>query len=599
MKFRKNKIKYMLLAGGIISISAILPITLLTSCSSTSNPYGPYTVITNNGTGDIRYNTKTGNVEFFNNNNALNGEYENQWVDLYEIKSLYLKLSNENVKKVLADDTQLNTLLDKYKQTDRSADITPIDVEAIKKNYNNASFMYGVSTTPEQIQIQIQISNIYNYLSILSGIFNAVNSFATNMINYVLNSEFPQIYANISSTEKTSSIFGLAAKIEQNPVGKEFVIGKSSSLGSGDSTYQLWPSGFDLNISYIQNSKINQPYPYFNPGKDGTPFGGQVQVNATNITLNYQWYKTSKNGGSYVLASDVNSKLTKEQKQMLEKCGITEIKNNGFKVQISDLAFNVLPESYMYTDPIYSGIMDYVYTGLYNVVPHVEKINVSDKVDETITYPTYLEAESTKWRVIPPETKNNLYSEKSLGRKLYNDIQTSLKTLDTRFNNNDVIKLPYYSGNNQWSSNENDYVSYSILNNKLDSKDMKLDSKEMKYVSKLFVNPYYNEDGDRYVANNKNELPKANYLSLWVLGALSHDNMNSTDISNSYTDISNSYNELKSINSSEFSDPKNPILSKYEANFTAGLTTYYSLIKFGTISKGEAIFYNGNQVDRQ
>ena len=113
MKFRKNKIKYMLLAGGIISISAILPITLLTSCSSTSNPYGPYTVITNNGTGDIRYNTKTGNVEFYNKDDVLNGEYVNQWVDLYEIKSLYLKLSNENVKKVLADDAQLNTLLGK------------------------------------------------------------------------------------------------------------------------------------------------------------------------------------------------------------------------------------------------------------------------------------------------------------------------------------------------------------------------------------------------------------------------------------------------------------------------------------------------------
>ena len=584
MKFRKNKIKYMLLAGGIISISAILPITLLTSCSSTSNPYGPYTVITNNSNGDIRYNTKTGNVEFYNAND-LNGEYQNQWVDLYELKSLYLKLSNDNVKKVLADNTQLNTLLDKYKQTDWSANITPIDVEAIKNNYNNASFMYGVSTTPDQIKI----SNIYNYLSILGGIFNAVNSFATNMINYVLNSEFPQIYTNMSSNEKTSSIFGLADEINKIQDGnqfvrKEFVIGKSSSLGSGDSTYQLWPSGFDLNISYTQNSKINQPYPYFNPGKNGTVFDDQVQVNATNITLNYQWYKTSKNGGSYVLASDVNSNLTKEQKEMLEKCGITEITDNGFKVQISDLGFNLLPESYMYTDPIYSGIIDYVYTGLYNVIPNVEKINVSDKIDENITYPTYLETASTKWRVIPPETKNNLYSEKSLGKKLYNDIQTSLKTLDTRFNNNDVIKLPYYSGNNQWSSNENDYVSYSITNNKLDSKDMK-------YVSKLFVNPYYNEDGDRYVANNKNELPKANYLSLWVLGALSQD-MDSTT-------ISNSYNELKSINSNEFSNTKNPILSKYELTFNQGLSTYYSLIKFDTISKGEAIFYNGNQVDRQ
>lgn len=580
MKFRKNKIKYMLLAGGIISISAILPITLLTSCSSTSNPYGPYTVITNNGTGDIRYNTKTGNVEFYNTN-SLYGEYVNQWVDLYEIKSLYLKLSNENVKKVLANNTNLNTLLDKYKQSDWSVNITPINLEEIKKNYNNASFMYGVAWTPKQKQI----SNIYNYLSILGGIFNAVNSFATNMINYVLNSEFPQIYTNMSSNEKTFSIFGLADEINKNKDGyesvrKEFVIGKSSSLGSGDSTYQLWPSGFDVTISNKQSPKINQPYPYFQRGKDGTVFDRkvQVQVNATNITLNYQWYKTSKNGGSYVLASDVNSKLTKEQKQMLEKCG-TEITDNGFKVQISDhLAFNVLAESYMYTDPIYSGIIDYVYTGLYNVVPQVEKINVSDMIDDNITYPTYLEAESTKWRVIPPETKNNLYSEKSLGKTLYNDIQ---KTLDTRFNNNDVVKLPYYSGNNQWSSNENDYVSYSIANNNLDSKDMK-------YVSKLFVNPYYNEDGDRYVANNKNELPKANYLSLWVLGALSQD-MDSTT-------ISNSYNELKSINSNEFSKTKNPILSKYELTFNEGLKTYYSLIKFDTISPGVAI--NDNQVVR-
>lgn len=579
MKFRKNKIKYMLLAGGIISISAVLPITLLTSCSSTSNPFGPYTVITNNGKGDIRYNTKTGNIEFYNTND-LNGEYENQWVDLQELKSLYLKLSNENVKKVLADNEQLNSLLEKYKQPEWSEDVTPIDIEAIKKNYNNASFMYGVSTTSEQEQI----SNIYNHMSILGGIFSVVNSFATNMINYVLNSEFTQIYTNMSNSEKVFSVFGLANKIQSNNNGKEFVIGKSSSFGSGDSTYQLWPSGFDVTISSTQQSKINQPYPYFQTGKDGTSFSGQVQVNATNIVLNYQWYKTSKNGGSYVLATDVNSKLTKEQKQMLEKCGISEITDNGFKVQISDLTFNLLPESYMYTDPIYSGIIDYVYTGLYNVVPNVEKINVSDMVDENITYPTYLEAESTKWRVIPSETKNNLYSEKSLGKKLYSDIQTALKKLDTRFNNNDVVKLPYYSGNNQWSSNENDYVSYSITSSQLDSKDMK-------YVSKLFVNPYYNEDGDRYVANNKNELPKANYLSLWVLGALSQ-NMDSTT-------ISNSYNELKLINSSEFTKASNSVLSKYETTFNQGLSTYYSLIKFETISKGEAISYNENQVVRQ
>lgn len=579
MKFRKNKIKYMLLAGGIISISAVLPITLLTSCSSTSNPFGPYTVITNNGNNDIRYNTKTGNVEFYNTND-LNGEYENQWVDLQELKSLYLKLSNENVKKVLADNSQLNSLLEKYKQPEWSEDVTPIDIEAIKKNYNSASFMYGVSATAEQEKI----SNIYNHMSILGGIFNTVNSFATNMINYVLNSEFPQIYTNMSNSEKVFSIFGLANKIQSNENGKEFVIGKSSSFGSGDSTYQLWPSGFDVTISSTQQSKINQPYPYFQTGKDGTTFNGQVQVNATNIVLNYQWYKTSKNGGNYVLATDVNSKLTKEQKQMLEKCGISEITDNGFKVQISDLTFNLLPESYMYTDPIYSGIIDYVYTGLYNVVPNVEKINVSDMVDESITYPTYLEVESTKWRVIPSETKNNLYSEKSLGKKLYSDIQTSLKKLDSRFNNNDVVKLPYYSGNNQWSSNENDYVSYSIPGSQLDSKDMK-------YVSKLFVNPYYNEDGDRYVANNKNELPKANYLSLWVLGALSQDIDSTT--------ISNSYNKLKLISSGEFSKDNNPILGEYQTTFNQGLSTYYSLIKFETISKGQAISYNENQVVRQ
>ena len=79
MKLKNKKLKYMFMAAGVLTISAIIPVTLLTSCSSNGGrPFGPYTVLSINNANNLRYNTKFGTIEFYNSGNSLNGQYQNE-----------------------------------------------------------------------------------------------------------------------------------------------------------------------------------------------------------------------------------------------------------------------------------------------------------------------------------------------------------------------------------------------------------------------------------------------------------------------------------------------------------------------------------------
>lgn len=572
MKFKNNKIKYVLLATGIIGISAILPATLLTSCSSTSNPFGPYTVLSLDNSNEIRYNTKTGNVEFYNNGtNPILNKYKNEWVDISELKSYYLEISKQNVQNTLNDNTKLSDLVNSYKQNDWDNKTNPINLDNIKEIYRNSSFLYGVNPTDEQKQV----ANMLNYMSILGSVFIGVNSFAQNMINYVINSEFTQTYNNLVG-ENMNTIFGLASEIASNDIAKQFVLGQGISFGSGDATYHLWPSGFNATISPINTTAdINSPYPYYQQGGNGTEYQNQQSIEVTNITINYQWYKSAKNGGDYVLANNVQNNLTDEQTHMLEKCGIKTL-SNGYSLSLESMEFNIVADSTSYTDPIYSNLVDNVYTGLYNVIPNVQKENVSDTMDSKLEYPVNLETNGIKWRTIQSESKNNRYSIGSLGKNLYDSLKV---ILGNDFNNSGILKIPYYFGNNQWTSMGEDYAAYEISS-------LNLDYREMKYISRIFVDPYYDEDGNRYVANNQNDLPKVNYMDLWLLGAFSND-LDSKS-------IETGYNELKTISLNDFKTLNSTVLSKYNDLFNSGLTTYYSLIQFNSITEGFNISINDN-----
>ena len=585
MKLKNKKLKYVFIAAGVLTISAILPVTLLTSCSSNGGrPFGPYTVLSINNENNLRYNTKSGTIEFYNSGNSLNGQYQNEWVDIKELKDYYLDISNKQVQNTLNNPEQLQALIDAHKQDGNSP--SNIDNNSIKQNYQSAAFMLGVSINEQQQKV----ANMLNYMSILGSVFIAVDSFASNMINYVINSEFSQTYNNLVNGEKQlNTVFNLANEISANPDTKnqaqQFIVGQGMSFGSGSNTYHLWPSGFNANITSIADTNtINSPYPYYQEGGDNTVYVGQKTLNVSNITLNYQWYKAAKNGGDYVVANDVMANITSEQQEVLNKLGITTL-DNGFQISINNLEFNLMPESYAYTDPLLSNLVDYVHTGLYNVMPQVQKQNVSENMDAAIPYPTYLEKNGVKWRVINSETKNNRYSETSLGASLYNEIQSKLA--GASFNNDGIEKIPYYTLNNQWTSmgednsDENDYGYSSFSANSLG-----LGYKDINYISKIFVDPFYDEQGDRYVANNKNELPKANYINLWLLGALSRDLKSK--------DIEDRYNQLIKISSSSFLPTNNTNLDAFQPIFNSGLSTYYALVNFGTISKGQNIYFNNN-----
>lgn len=573
MKLKNNKLKYMLLATGILGVSAILPVTLLTSCSSTSNPFGPYTAISLNNENTLRYNTKSGNIEFYNNKDILNGEYKNEWVDISELKTYYLKLANQSVQDTLNDSNKLNDLIAKYNQVG-NANPNSVNAENIKNTYKSANFMYGVEASEQQKRV----ADILNYMSILGSAFIAVDTLAQNMINYVINSEFTQTYNNLLD-KNLNSVFDLSKEIKGNDEAAQFFMGSGVSFGSGSSTYHLWPSGFDfeLSSSKLATSDINSPYPYFQDGKDGTAFASQQTISFTNIKINYQWYKTSKNGGDYVVAENVQNNLTNEQKSMLENLGIKTL-SNGYSLTINEsIDFNVVPDSSSYLDPLFSNIVDHVYTGLYNIVPQVQKSDVNSEIKENVTYPEYLKTNNIAWRTVQSESKNNKYSASTLGETLYKELNT---ILGNQFNGNGIKTIPYYAGNNQWTSMGEDFAAYCLPNSNLGYKDMK-------YVSKVFIDPYYNEQGDRYVANNNNDLPKVNYMDLWVLGALSMDLEEKV--------ITDGYNELKNIDLNQYqSYNTSESLKPYMDLFNSGLTTYYSIINFGSISAGYNIVDNNN-----
>ena len=334
----------------------------------------------------------------------------------------------------------------------------------------------------------------------------------------------------------------------------------------------------------LQEIKLGS-YNYYQDGGNNTVYAGQIPVSASNIVINYQWYKASKNGGHYVNAEEAMDNWTDEQKDTFTKLGIKVLKN-GFQFSIPNITFNLMPESYAYTDPLLTNIVDYVNTGLYNVMPQVQKQNVCGEINNKISYPDYLPTNKIKWRLVNSESKKNRYSPSTLGQNLYNDINKNLNGAE--FNNDGIKQIPFYTLNNQWTSmgegeedNDNDY-GYSSLQ----LPELNLGYKDMNYISKTFIDPFYNEDGDRNVANNHNDLAKSNYIHLWLLGNLANDIP--------IDQITSNYNELNKISPSKFLPTSNNELSAFNLQFQQGLRTYYSIVKFVDITEGYHLYYNND-----
>ena len=578
MKIQKNKFKYILLSTILVATTAVIPTVLLTSCSSSNSTYGPYTVLNINNSNynnKFVYWTGSNSIEFYNSNNSIinDASYNNTWVNLSTLRSYYLKLSKQNIQTYLNDDNNIDEIINNHKQPN---DTVVYDKTNIKNAANSLSFLYGVNASSEQTKI----ANLYNYMNILNSVFSYSTNFATTLLNYLITSEFPVTYNNLisQSPQQYFSIFNCAEQIKNNNYAKQFLLGNGISFGIGANTYHLWPSGFSADITSINtNLNINSPYPYFQTTNE---FNGQKEIVANNIKINFQWYKTKNNGGEYVPVSNINEHLTDEQRSILEKVGIknndvVELTENGFEININTpITFNLFPESYSYTDPLYSNLSDYVYTGIYNVVPKAIKGDVSNDIVNTITYPSsILDKNSTHWRLLKYEQANNRYNETSLGKDLYDNISSEIRNNNMgAFNNDATKKIPYLVNNNSWASSEkNSSYSFQSIN---------IDYTDAYYINSIFLDPYYDSNSNRYVANNQNDLPKENYINLWFLGSLVNDEL--------AENIELNYNKLKKISSNTFksSDSVAKNLSEYKSTFDVGLSTYYKLVNIGSVTKG-------------
>ena len=214
-----KKMKFLMGISGLAIIGVTLPVSLLTSCSSAANPYGPYSIInadsitTGNSTGKqnsqmpaIKYDTKRQEYYVFNANHSIikdqnYGNYDklnNSWISSGDVLNYYNWLANQQVKKVLSNDDSnkdnRKSILEKYYYTADSngstKDESLLDNAVNNYNFENLNFVYGVAPT-EDMQ---NIAKLYNQMTIEGNVFKLASALATELISYGITSEFAGMY---------------------------------------------------------------------------------------------------------------------------------------------------------------------------------------------------------------------------------------------------------------------------------------------------------------------------------------------------------------------------------------------------------------------
>lgn len=200
-----KKAKFLLGLTGFAAVAVVLPATLLTSCSSTANPYGPYTIINQSSQMPIYYNTKKQDFTVFNKNNMINvdnkyvnNQWNNQWINSQQILNYYDWLGQQNTQEFLykakSDNSpEYETLKEIYIQDSSSASKLETDkLNSFVKNANGANypFLYGVAPSEDMKKI----ATLYNYLTIEGNIFKLVAQMSNELLAYALTTEYSDVY---------------------------------------------------------------------------------------------------------------------------------------------------------------------------------------------------------------------------------------------------------------------------------------------------------------------------------------------------------------------------------------------------------------------
>lgn len=596
----KFKNKRLLLAGlGILSLSTVVGSIALSSCTSSSTtPYAPYTAIkmnitngTSTTTSTYRYQTSSKTVSYYNTDSSLFGSSnQNKYLTLANIKDYYYEQSKTLTQNVLTD-ANWSTLKALYGESSSTVELA---------NYKTVpNFFYGAAPSTALVNI----AKIYNQMSITSSIFQYAASLSNTLLSYLVADSIGPLFNN-----SITDLIGLGNQLSTNENAKELLAGNAFTFGIGGNIYQLWPTGIEADINFpdelnsgnanvgstlmtAENTKandINAPYNIatYNSSNSSTnlPKITASKVTVSNVKITYQWYKTGRVGGSYIdSVNPVNSATTKDQKAVLAKMGISDgdVGSLAYSLPMSNMTFDIIPETYSYQDPFYSGFYNTVTTGLWNVKTPLT-LKTSNTVTFTEIYPTAMatsisDTQNIRWRGII--TVSSISSLKNyLPESVYSEVST--KKLST---------LPYYQPNLSYT-NDTDVLPYATTDS-----GVTLNQYNLNQAISLFSDPFNKSSSTIYynqpVYNNVNNLTKQNYLNLWSLGYLIANNSTNVDIKNN-----SDYKAIKTqlnFSSSNTAVPDSLLTNSY---YTSGKDAFFNLIKLSSTTSSRGYQFTSNSI---
>lgn len=320
----KKKLFFSLLSVGAIGFVTTAGV-VLSSCSSTSNPYAKYSNITSNINGT--------QYQFKYNTNSTFGIQEND--KFTTVQELYNKIFE--IKDDKNEPLKLQPgMSGKYPQQQWN-------------DYNNAI-------------------KKYNDAYITSQVFSYLSSFMSYFTQILIRS---QSYINPLNVKQFADITQWNEK--QNGIqGKEFIFATKFGTGEGYNTYSIWPKEINLDFDLSSNYKEAGTAAY---GEKDDPTNASIKVNIKKFDVTYSWYKHEQVGGEYIDKIDtINNSLTTTQKQILKNnFGLDKISTLNYTISLDTLAsainFNYNPSVYKYIDPKDPKIETRIYTGQGLIAP--------------------------------------------------------------------------------------------------------------------------------------------------------------------------------------------------------------------------------------
>lgn len=322
MKLKRSLLFSLLGLGGFAFVTTTGMV--LSSCSSTSNPYAKFTNV-NATIGGTKYTFK-------HNTNSTFGIVENdKFTNVQE-------LSNKI-----------------YQVKDKKGN-------AIKLKPGMEGY------TPEELQPYKDAILKYNNTYIASQIYTYIASFVSYFTQILVKS---QSYINPINANKFVDITQWNTK-QTSTSAKEFMFATKFGAGEGYQIYGIWPKTIDLDFQ-ISNAFKNPGDAAYTETQDPNPESLTVNINKFDVT--YSWFKHEQVGGEYINNIDVvNNSLTSTQKSWLKnQFGIDKFSTLDYKISFNTTAspinFTYNPAVVDYKDPSDSKKNGRIYSGLGLIAP--------------------------------------------------------------------------------------------------------------------------------------------------------------------------------------------------------------------------------------